>query len=65
MSNFHERKLLRTVHYFNYIFGWRLLPCTACSGSGRYDAAGSPRCGACNGHGKVRRPGPKAYKPPV
>lgn len=26
--------------------------CVACSGSGRYDTTGSPKCGACNGTGK-------------
>ena len=26
--------------------------CTACSGSGRYDHCGSPKCGACEGTGK-------------
>lgn len=25
--------------------------CTACSGSGRYDHNGSPKCGCCNGTG--------------
>ena len=27
-------------------------PCVACSGSGRYDSTGSPKCSACNGTGK-------------
>lgn len=27
-------------------------PCAACSGSGRYDAAGSPKCSACNDTGR-------------
>lgn len=27
--------------------------CTACSGSGRYDHNGSPKCGCCNGTGKT------------
>lgn len=27
-------------------------PCVACYGSGRYDAAGSPKCSACNGTGR-------------
>lgn len=25
--------------------------CPACSGSGRYDVKGSPKCGSCNGTG--------------
>lgn len=29
--------------------------CTACAGSGRYDAEGSPPCGACGGSGTQRR----------
>lgn len=28
------------------------VPCVACGGSGRYDAAGNPKCGACNGTGR-------------
>lgn len=27
--------------------------CTACSGSGRYDSKGSPKCGACGGRGRA------------
>jgi len=30
-------------------------PRLACGGSGRYDAAGSPRCAACGGTGKQVR----------
>ena len=26
--------------------------CSACGGSGHYDAKGSPKCSACNGTGK-------------
>lgn len=32
--------------------GRKLVECSACSGSGRYDHNGSPKCGACNGTGK-------------
>lgn len=28
------------------------IDCSACSGSGRYDHNGSPKCGACEGTGK-------------
>jgi hypothetical protein len=28
--------------------------CSACNGSGYYDNTGSPKCGCCNGTGKVR-----------
>ena len=50
--NFHERKKWRTRWYFRCVYGWRLKTCTACSGSGRYDHHGSPRCGNCDGTGK-------------
>ena len=52
--NFHERKAERTKYYENYIAGWKLRVCTACSGSGYYDHNGSPKCGCCNGTGKER-----------
>lgn len=55
--NFLERKEQRKKHYESKIKGWKLRPCTACSGSGYYDAKGSPKCSACNGTGKER------YKP--
>lgn len=32
--------------------GRKLTECSACSGSGRYDHNGSPKCGACGGTGK-------------
>ena len=34
--------------------GLKMVACTACSGSGRYDHDGSPACGACGGSGRVR-----------
>lgn len=30
-----------------------LVACVACSGSGRYDHNGSPKCGGCNGTGRT------------
>jgi hypothetical protein len=57
---FRKRKQQRTEHYYRYLFGWRLRPCSACSGSGYYDNDGSPPCGACDGTGKERYQGPKA-----
>lgn len=33
--------------------GRKRVTCSACSGSGRYDHNGSPKCGACNGTGKT------------
>lgn len=57
---FYERKQRRTRHYYRHIHGYRLRPCTACNGSGHYDAHRSPGCGACDGTGKERYRGPKA-----
>ena len=55
--DFHERKAERKSYYERFVRGWKLRPCGACAGSGRYDNTGSPRCGACDGTGKER------YKP--
>lgn len=54
MSTYHERKAERKAHYEKYIKGWKLRPCVACNGSGRYDHNKSPRCGSCDGTGKER-----------
>ncbi len=59
MSTFQERKDERKAHYEKWIKGWKLIPCGACNGSGRYDTysrrhGGSPPCGACKGTGKER-----------
>ncbi len=56
---FAERKAKRTEHYQQFVEGWKLRPCAACAGSGRYDSHGSPACSVCDGSGKVR------YKPEV
>lgn len=50
-----ERKAARIKNYEENVKGWRLATCAACSGSGIYDVTGSPKCGACNGTGRVRR----------
>ncbi len=52
--NFNERKRIRSERFNKYVFGWKQRNCTACSGSGRYDDNGSPRCSACNGTGKEK-----------
>jgi DnaJ-class molecular chaperone len=52
-----ERKQKRRERYTSFVEGWKLRPCSACSGTGRYDHRGSPKCGACGGTGKER------YKP--
>lgn len=54
MQNFHERKKERTEYYEKYVKGWKLTICISCNGSGYYDHNGSPKCGACEGTGKVR-----------
>lgn len=54
MSDFLTRKAERTEHFKKYVAGWKLRPCSACNGSGRYDHNGSPPCGACEGTGKER-----------
>ncbi len=59
--DFHERKKERTKYYFKYIHGWKLITCTACSGSGYYDHNDNPKCGCCEGTGK-ERVSPEYYK---
>jgi DnaJ-class molecular chaperone len=54
MSTYQERKKARREHYAKFVHGWKQIPCSACSGSGRYDHNGSPPCGACDGTGKER-----------
>jgi DnaJ-class molecular chaperone len=51
--DYQERKEERRKR-FAAEYGKKLVTCTACSGSGYYDNHGSPRCGGCNGTGKVR-----------
>jgi DnaJ-class molecular chaperone len=53
-SWYHTKKQERTEYYKKYVYGWKQRPCVACNGSGIYDHNGSPKCGACNGTGKVR-----------
>lgn len=48
------RKKERSDYYKKYVHKWKLRPCTACAGSGRYDHNGSPPCASCNGTGKER-----------
>lgn len=58
MSGFHERKAERAAYFAKHVSGWKLVMCTACSGSGRYRAGA---CGCCEGTGKMRaRPEPGA-----
>ena len=58
-DDYFARKQQRKEYYEKYIKGWKLRPCTACNGSGYYDANGSPACQGCEppGSGKER------YKP--
>jgi DnaJ-class molecular chaperone len=60
MTSWAERKEQRRDYYRRYVLGWKLVTCTACNGSGRYDHNGSPPCGSCDGTGKERvQPTPK------
>lgn len=52
-GDYHDRKKWRTLQY-SLTQGKKLIVCSACSGSGYYDNTGSPKCGCCNGTGKVR-----------
>lgn len=53
-QTFHERKAHRTQYYLRFVHGWKQRVCSACAGSGRYDASGSPTCSACAGSGRER-----------
>jgi DnaJ-class molecular chaperone len=52
-ETYQDRKAARKERY-DREHGVKMVTCTACSGSGYYDAGGSPSCGACGGTGKVR-----------
>ncbi|EPQ2994515.1 hypothetical protein NRQ84_002136 [Acinetobacter baumannii] len=55
---FKTRKAARTEHYFKHVYRNKLVPCTACNGSGWYDSCrpngDSIPCGSCEGTGKER-----------
>lgn len=53
-GTFHERKAERTAVFEREVRGWRLVTCSACNGSGHYDARNSPACSGCNGTGRAR-----------
>jgi len=52
--NHAERKAARKEHFERFVKGWKLRPCLACNGSGKYDHNGSPNCSSCDGTGKER-----------
>jgi len=57
--NFKERKEYRTKTYFDNVYKHKLVPCTACNGSGYYDNyinSRIPKCACCNGTGKQKEP---------
>ena len=62
MSSYRERKAQRRDYYLRFVYGWKIRPCTACSGSGHYDGEGAPPCGGCEGTGTERYQGPKSPK---
>ena len=57
-DDFKSRKAARTAYYKRFIEGWKLIPCSACNGSGWYDNTDKhgrqPKCGCCEGTGKER-----------
>lgn len=59
ISEWFKNKTRRAQYYFSYVYGWKKRPCSACSGSGKYDHNGSPDCSSCNGTGKETYRGPK------
>jgi len=59
--DFQARKKERTEHFRKYVYKWKLVLCTACSGSGYYDDTGSPKCGCCGGIGRMMI-SPEKYK---
>lgn len=61
MSTYHERKAARKKQFLEH-FKVKMIICHACSGSGYYDANGSPPCGCCDGKGKVLPSLPKEKK---
>ncbi len=60
ISEWLRDKVNRAQYYFSYVYGWKKRPCSACSGSGRYDHNGSPNCSSCQGTGRETYRGPKA-----
>ena len=57
MGDFYQRKAERITYYKNFVEGWKLIICGACSGSGYYDysrGGRTPKCAYCEGKGKVR-----------
>lgn len=52
-TGYKQRKMERTAA-FHASHGKKMIKCTACNGSGRYDNTGSPKCRACGGKGKVQ-----------
>lgn len=61
-AGFAGSKAERAIHRLKFEFGHKRVKCVSCNGSGRYDNAGSPDCGACDGSGKETSPGPYAYQ---
>jgi DnaJ-class molecular chaperone len=53
VNDYQKRKQERTSK-FKETFGVKMVECPSCSGSGTYDSGGSPKCGTCNGKGKIR-----------
>lgn len=60
MSDFRTRKAERIL-LNQYKARFHKVKCVACNGSGIYDHNGSPKCGCCEGTGKMEtlKPGMK------
>jgi hypothetical protein len=54
VNTFAQRKAERSAYYHRHVYGWKLRTCSACGGSGRYDARNSPKCSSCGGSGRER-----------
>ncbi len=57
MSTYQERKEWRRQRFWAS-YGKKLVPCSACNGTGYYDNTNRwgrvPKCGSCGGSGKER-----------
>lgn len=52
-----QYKAIRKAYFYAYIFKNKLKVCVACNGTGQYDTTRYgkiPKCGSCEGTGKVR-----------
>jgi hypothetical protein len=67
-GDFHDRKAARKAYFEKCVKGWKLIPCGACNGSGKYDNQirrhgkwVQPDCSSCDGTGN-ERVSPESYQ---